>query len=29
MVHALMNNCYEDFGVQNAARLRDLLSEAT
>jgi uncharacterized protein YecE (DUF72 family) len=27
-VHALMNNCYEDFGVRNAARLRDLLSES-
>jgi uncharacterized protein YecE (DUF72 family) len=26
-VHALMNNCYEDFGVRNAARLRDLLNQ--
>ncbi len=26
-VHALMNNCYEDYGVRNAARLRDLLTE--
>jgi len=25
-VHALMNNCYQDYGVRNAARLRDLLS---
>jgi uncharacterized protein YecE (DUF72 family) len=24
-VHALMNNCYQDYGVRNAARLRDLL----
>jgi len=24
-VHALMNNCYEDYGVRNAAQLRDLL----
>lgn len=27
-VHALMNNCYEDYGVRNAAQLRDLLLEA-
>jgi uncharacterized protein YecE (DUF72 family) len=26
-VHALMNNCYEDYGVRNAAQLRDLLTE--
>jgi uncharacterized protein YecE (DUF72 family) len=25
-VHALMNNCYQDYGVRNAAQLRDLLS---
>jgi uncharacterized protein YecE (DUF72 family) len=24
-VHALMNNCYQDYGVRNAARLHDLL----
>jgi uncharacterized protein YecE (DUF72 family) len=24
-VHALMNNCYRDYGVRNAAQLRDLL----
>ncbi len=24
-VHALMNNCYQDYGVRNAAQLRDLL----
>ncbi|HEY2428657.1 MAG TPA: DUF72 domain-containing protein, partial [Acidimicrobiales bacterium] len=28
-VHALMNNCYEDYGVRNAADLRDLLAQAT
>jgi uncharacterized protein YecE (DUF72 family) len=27
-VHALMNNCYEDYGVRNAARLADLLAAA-
>jgi uncharacterized protein YecE (DUF72 family) len=27
-VHVLMNNCYEDYGVRNAADLRDLLVEA-
>lgn len=27
-VHLLMNNCYRDFGVRNAARLRELLVEA-
>jgi uncharacterized protein YecE (DUF72 family) len=27
-VHALMNNCYQDYGVRNAARLRDLLASA-
>jgi len=27
-VHALMNNCYEDYGVRNAADLRDLLDRA-
>ena len=26
-VHALMNNCYRDFGVHNAAQLRDMLEE--
>ncbi|MDQ6784530.1 MAG: DUF72 domain-containing protein [Actinomycetota bacterium] len=26
-VHALMNNCYEDYGVRNAADLASLLSE--
>jgi uncharacterized protein YecE (DUF72 family) len=25
-VHALMNNCYEDYGVRNAARLAELLA---
>jgi len=25
-VHALMNNCYQDYGVRNAAQLRDLLA---
>jgi uncharacterized protein YecE (DUF72 family) len=25
-VHALMNNCYADYGVRNAAQLRDLVS---
>ena len=24
--HLLMNNCYRDYGVRNAAELRDLLS---
>jgi len=28
-VHALMNNCYGDYGVRNAAQLRDLLSSLT
>jgi len=27
-VHALMNNCYEDYGVRNAARLAELLAAA-
>lgn len=27
-VHTLMNNCYEDYGVRNAAQLRDLLGQA-
>jgi uncharacterized protein YecE (DUF72 family) len=27
-VHALMNNCYQDYGVRNAADLIDLLREA-
>jgi uncharacterized protein YecE (DUF72 family) len=27
-VHALMNNCYQDYGVRNAAELAALLSEA-
>src|SRR5690606_32068459 len=27
-VHVLMNNCYRDFGVRNAADMVDLLSEA-
>jgi uncharacterized protein YecE (DUF72 family) len=26
-VHALMNNCYEDYGVRNAADLRNLLEQ--
>ena len=26
--HLLMNNCYRDYGVRNAAQLRELLSEA-
>jgi uncharacterized protein YecE (DUF72 family) len=26
-VHVLMNNCYQDFGVRNAAQLADLLEE--
>ena len=25
-LHVLMNNCYEDYGVRNAAQLADLLS---
>jgi len=25
-VHALMNNCYEDYGVRNATRLAELLA---
>ena len=25
-VHALMNNCYQDYGVRNAARLAELLA---
>jgi uncharacterized protein YecE (DUF72 family) len=28
-VHALMNNCYQDYGVRNAARLQDLLAADT
>jgi len=28
-VHALMNNCYRDFGVHNAAQLRDMLEADT
>ena len=27
-VHVLMNNCYQDYGVRNAADLGDLLVEA-
>jgi uncharacterized protein YecE (DUF72 family) len=27
-VHLLMNNCYQDYGVRNAADLRGLLLEA-
>ena len=27
-VHALMNNCYQDYGVRNAARLAELLAAA-
>jgi uncharacterized protein YecE (DUF72 family) len=27
-VHVLMNNCYQDYGVRNAADLRDLLVDA-
>jgi uncharacterized protein YecE (DUF72 family) len=27
-VHVLMNNCYQDYGVRNAADLRDLLVAA-
>jgi uncharacterized protein YecE (DUF72 family) len=27
-LHVLMNNCYEDYGVRNAADLRDVLVEA-
>jgi uncharacterized protein YecE (DUF72 family) len=27
-VHALMNNCYQDYGVRNATDLIDLLHEA-
>jgi uncharacterized protein YecE (DUF72 family) len=27
-VHALMNNCYQDYGVRNARQLQDLLSES-
>jgi len=27
-VHALMNNCYEDYGVRNAAQLQDVLRRA-
>jgi uncharacterized protein YecE (DUF72 family) len=26
-VHALMNNCYQDFGVRNAKDLQDILAE--
>ena len=26
--HLLMNNCYRDYGVRNAAQLRELLSGA-
>jgi Mn-containing catalase len=25
-VHVLMNNCYEDYGVRNAADMTDLLA---
>jgi hypothetical protein len=25
-VHVLMNNCYEDYGVRNAADITDLLA---
>jgi uncharacterized protein YecE (DUF72 family) len=25
--HLLMNNCYQDYAVRNAAQLRDLLAE--
>lgn len=28
-VHALMNNCYSDYGVRNAAQLRDILLRAS
>lgn len=28
-VHVLMNNCYQDYGVRNAADMIDLLDEAT
>jgi uncharacterized protein YecE (DUF72 family) len=28
-VHVLMNNCYEDYGVRNAADMIDLLEKAT
>jgi uncharacterized protein YecE (DUF72 family) len=27
-VHVLMNNCYQDYGVRNAADLRDVLVDA-
>ena len=27
-VHALMNNCYRDFGVHNAAQLKEMLEDA-
>ena len=26
-VHALMNNCYQDYGVRNAAELRAMLDD--
>jgi uncharacterized protein YecE (DUF72 family) len=26
-VHALMNNCYQDYGVRNAKELQELLAE--
>jgi uncharacterized protein YecE (DUF72 family) len=26
-VHALMNNCYQDYGVRNAAELRTMLDD--
>jgi uncharacterized protein YecE (DUF72 family) len=26
-VHALMNNCYQDYGVNNAAELRTMLDD--
>ncbi len=25
-VHVLMNNCYEDYGVRNAAQIADLIA---
>jgi uncharacterized protein YecE (DUF72 family) len=27
-VHALMNNCYQDYGVRNAAELQSMLADA-
>jgi hypothetical protein len=27
-VHALMNNCYQDYGVRNAADLAELLASS-